>query len=206
MNHNFIDDLGIKGHLEIVKSYSDGVEETVFDDHNIIVSGMGLGLSQMFSLSGPGSILEYQIDRFQVGISGSTAQETVSTSFLASPLSSLEEYGTQARLVTVSGYQATDPNTSIGPKWFGYIPSHKVSRIGSNSVRYTLSLDADAANDLQRNGQEVSLNEVGLFMKNPMGDKFGNGTDTSVLVAYRYFSPIAKTSDFALIFRWTLNF
>lgn len=206
MSYNFIEDLGITGHLQIAKAHNDGSEEIVFDDHNIIVSGMGLGLAHLFSLSGPGTILEYQIDRFQVGVSGSQAREVASTSFLLSPLSSLDEYGTQARMLVVSGYQATDINTSIGPKWFGYIPSHKVSRVGPNSVRYTLSLDADAANDITRNGQTLSLNEVGLFMKNPLGDKFGNGTDTSVLVAYRSFSPIAKTSDFALIFRWTLNF
>ena len=206
MSYNFIEDLGITGHLQIAKAHKDGSEEIVFDDHNIIVSGMGLGLAQLFSLSGPGTILEYQIDRFQVGVSGSQDREVASTSFLLSPLSSLDEYGTQARMLVVSGYQATDINTSIGPKWFGYIPSHKVSRVGPNSVRYTLSLDADAANDITRNEQALSLNEVGLFMKNPLGDKFGNGADTSVLVAYRSFSLIAKTSDFALIFRWTLNF
>jgi len=206
MSYNFIEDLGITGHLQIAKAHKDGSEEIVFDDHNIIVSGMGLGFAHLFSLSGPGSILEYQIDRFQVGVSGSAAREVVSTASLLEPLSSLSEYGDQARVLIVSGYQMTNLTTVIGPKWFGYIPSHKVSRVGANSVRYTLTLDADAANDISRNGVDTPLNEVGLFMKNPLGDRFGVGADTSVLVAYRTFSPIAKTSDFALIFRWTLNF
>ena len=206
MNYNFIEDLGITGHLQIVKSYKDGTDEVVFDDHNIIVSGMGLGLAHMFSLSGPGSILEYQIDRFQVGVSGTIDREVVSTSFLAEPLSSLAEYGEQARILVVSGYHLTNLEAASPPEWFGYIPTHKVSRVGPNSVRYTLTLDADAANDIVRGGNIVSLNEVGLYMKNPLGDRFGVGADTSVLVAYRTFSPIAKTSDFALIFRWTLSF
>lgn len=206
MNYNFIEDLGITGHLQISKVANDGSEEIVFDDHNIIVSGMGLGLSHFFSLSGPGSVVEYQIDRFQVGVSGGSELEIPSTSTLSGTLSSLNEYGTQARLLVVSGYQATDLNNYIGPKWFGFIPPHKVSRVGENSVRYTITLDSAAANNLTRGGSEAPLNEIGLFMKNPLGDKFGLGEDTSVLVAYRSFSPIAKTSDFALIFRWTLNF
>lgn len=206
MNYNFVEELGIRGHLQIVKSHADGHEEIVFDDHNIIVSGMGLGLAQMFSLSGPGTITEYQIDRFQVGVSGTLDREVVGTNELAEPLSSLAEYGEQARILVVSGNHALTIDTYKQNEFFGYIPQHKVSRVGPNSVRYTLTLDQDAANEIQRDGSTASLNEVGLFMKNPLGDRFGLGADTSVLVAYRTFSPIAKTSDFALIFRWTLSF
>ena len=42
---NFTDELGINGHLTIIKRYSDGQEEVVLDDSNVIVSGMGVGLS-----------------------------------------------------------------------------------------------------------------------------------------------------------------
>jgi hypothetical protein len=203
---NFIEDLKITGHLQIAKSYPDGLEEIVFDDHNIIVSGMGLGLAQLFSLSGPGTILAYQIDRFQVGVSGSAQLETPSTNSLAGPLSSVDEYGLQARIAIVSGHHATTINTYKPDQWFGFIPGHKVSRVGPASVRYTITLDQDAANETNRDSGIVPLNEIGLFMKNPLGDRFGLGDVTSVLVAYRHFSPIAKTSDFSLVFRWTLNF
>lgn len=206
MKYNFVEELGINGHLQIAKSFEDGREEIVFDDHNIIVSGMGLGLAQMFSLSGPSTIIDYQIDRFQVGVSGAVEREVVSTNELAEPLSSISEYGDQARILIISGNHAISPTIYKQNEFFGYIPQHKVSRVGPNSVRYTLTLDQDAANEIQRDGSTVSLNEVGLFMKNPLGDRFGLGADTSVLVAYRTFSPIAKTSDFALIFRWTLSF
>lgn len=206
MKYNFLEDLDIKGHLEITKCYRNGDKEVVFDDHNIIVSGMGLGLAQMFSLSGPPTIVDYQIDRFQVGVSGSPAREVTTTNQLAGPLSSINEYGTQARILIVSGNHAKTLSTYAENQVFGYIPQHKVSRIGPNSVRYTLTLDEESGNEVSRNGETLALNEVGLFMKNPLGDRFSLGEDTSVLVAYRYFSPIAKTTDFSLVFRWTLSF
>ena len=67
---NFTEDLGITGHLKIIKKMSTGEEEVLLDDPNIIVSGMGVGLSYLFTASGSDSILDYQIERFQVGISG----------------------------------------------------------------------------------------------------------------------------------------
>lgn len=202
---NFTEDLGIRGHLTISKVFDDGSSEVVFDDHNVIVSGMGLGLAHMFSLSGSTSILDYQIDRFQVGVSGTPALETYTTNALAGPLESASEYGDSAAMMVVSSYHAVTYETYTGPEWFGYIPSHKVTRIGTNSVRYTLTLDKEAANDLTRDSNSVALNEIGLFMKNPMGNKFALGDDASVLVAYRNFSDITKTSEFALVFRWTIS-
>jgi hypothetical protein len=206
MSYNFIEDLKITGHLQIAKCFPDGLEEIVFDDHNIIVSGMGLGLAQMFSLAGPPSVRAYQIERFQVGVSGSANLETPSTNSLAGPLSSVAEYGLQAKVLAITGHHATTINTYKTDQWFGFIETHKVSRVGPNSVRFTITLDQDAANETSRDSVTVPLNEIGLFMKNPLGDRFGLGSTTSVLVAYRYFSPIAKTSDFSLVFRWTLNF
>ena len=67
---NFMEEVGITGHLTIVKKYKDGEEEVVFDDHNIIVSGLGVGLSYLFTGSGSNTIVDYQIERFQLGVSG----------------------------------------------------------------------------------------------------------------------------------------
>jgi len=203
---NFIEDLEVDGHLQIVKVDSSGSEEIIFDDHNIIVSGMGVGLAHLFSLSGSVNILEYQIDRFQLGIGKANQQEEVSVNQLALPLSSIQEYGENALLYVVSGNHALSVTNIQQGKWFGYIPQHKVSRVGDSSVRYTITLDRDAANNLEASrGSEVYLNEIGLFMKNPMGDVYGDNTDTSILVAYRQFQDILKTEEFALIFRWTIN-
>ena len=78
-----------------------------------------------------------------------------------------------------------------------------MTRINETSVRYTLVVDEEMANNLKGAGSEdVYLNEVGLFIKNPLGAVPLN----PILVAYRAFSNIYKTNDFSLIFRWTINF
>jgi len=44
--------LDVSGHLQIIKIYKDGTEEKVFDDHNVITSGMGVGLAMLFAGQG----------------------------------------------------------------------------------------------------------------------------------------------------------
>ena len=205
---NFTDEIGINGHLTIIKKYKDGEEEVVFDDHNIIVSGMGTGLSYMFNGSGSNSVLDYQIDRFQVGCSGPPAGGTVSSiNALSGSLTSINEYGAGSNLFIEEASQIKDAGHIITQnQFFALIPPAKITRVGDSSVRYTLVLDEEACNDITRSaapGLAGALNEIGLFMKNPTGF---TGVNRSILVAYRTFSNIVKTSDFSLIFRWTLNF
>ena len=83
-----------------------------------------------------------------------------------------------------------------GSNWiFAVISDNSIKRVDLNSVTYILYIDRHTANG-------ITVNEVGLFMKNPLG----YGTNRSNLVAYRPFVNIAKTDDFALVFKWTLNF
>lgn len=200
---NFHEKLNPTGHLTIHKFYDDGRLEEVFDDHNIIVSGMGVGLALFFSLSGSNKITNYQIDRFQVGLSGSEGLEVSSTYSLASPLSSITEYtGNSGDLYAVSSYQIRNGTVATGPYYFAKIPFAKVTRIDDASVRYTLVIDKDSCNSLTRNGVDAPLNEVGLFMKSPLGTNI----DAPILVAYRHHSNIVKTSDFGLVYRWTISF
>ena len=70
-----------------------------------------------------------------------------------------------------------------------------IHKVTNTSVRYTLVLDRETL--INKN-----INEVGLFMRNPRGIL----TPHPILVAYRPFTDIVKTSDFSLIFRWTLQF
>ena len=192
---NFTEEIGITGHLIISKrDKATGDEEVVFDDHNIIVSGMGVGLSYLFTGSGSNSIVDYQIDRFQLGTSGAETLETSSTFELSSGLT-LDDYGSEANSYIKEGEQLV--NGSITTSAFSLIPASKVTRIDDTSVRYTLVVDEEMAN------VSDELNEVGLFMKNPTGQVSG---ERSILVAYRSFSDILKTTDFSLIFRWTINF
>ena len=197
---NFAEDMGINGHLTIIRQWNDGQEEVLLDDSNIIVSGMGVGLSYLFTGSGADSVLDYQIDRFQVGVSGPPAGGVVSSIYELSGAIG-DEYGDGSNLFISTDDQITG-NTITLNRTFARIPANKITRIGDSSVRYTLVLDEEACNDLLRDGEEASLNEVGMFMKNPTGAS----SDTPILVCYRTFSDIRKTNDFSLIFRWTLNF
>jgi hypothetical protein len=204
MNLSFIEELDVKGHLTISKLYKNGSEEVVFDDHNIIVSGMGVALSHLFALSGSDSILDYQIDRFQVGVSGGTALELYSRNQLSGALSSISEYGLDSNVITTSGYQILN-NSVVGfATWFGLIPQQNISRIDDTTVRYTIVLDENACNaaNVVRNSNQKSINEIGLFVKNIKN----NDPEAPILVAYRHFDEIKKTSDFSIIFRWSINF
>jgi hypothetical protein len=198
---NFTEELGINGHLTISKRYTDGQEEVVFDDHNIIVSGMGVGLTYMFTGSGSNSVLDYQIDRFQVGVSGPPTGGATSAIYeLSGSLTSVDEWGAGSNLFIDVKDQLT--NTTLTETYAALIPASKRTKIGEASVRYTLVVDEEACNGLERDSLDANINEVGLLMKNPTG----NADDRPILVAYRTFSNIYKTSDFSLIFRWTINF
>lgn len=200
---NLLEELDIQGHLTISKVYGDGTEEIVFDDHNIIVSGMGVALAHMFALSGSNSILDYQIDRFQLGISGASVLETSSRYELSSPLSSLFEYaGVAGNVYATSGFAIKNNTILTSPTWYGIIPSHNVTRIDDTTVRYTIYIDQESCNNLSRGLVNVSLNEIGLFVKNVKS----SDPVAPILVAYRSFSSIRKTSDFSLVFRWSINF
>ena len=132
---------------------------------------------------------------FQLGVSGASELEVSSTCELSCPLS-FADYGAEANSYIEQGTQITNGADTTGVA-FVLIPPSKVTRINDRSVRYTLVIDDEMANDTTN-----PLNEVGLFMKNPTGSV---GQTKSILVAYRTFSDIAKTSDFSLVFRWTLN-
>ena len=192
--------LGIKGHLTVHKVV-EGQEELVYDEDNVIVSGFGWALAHLYGRVGSDTITDYQIDRVKLGVSGGTALQVSSTTDLSGALSSLEEYvGTgDSNLNVVSGYRwANDVATTTG-EWYAKIPFSKVTKIDDRTVRYTIFIDEDSCNNLR---DDANLNEIGSFIKNPRA----NATETSVLAAYRYFSNIRKTSDFGLVFRWTISF
>lgn len=199
---NLMENLDIKGHLVISKVYKSGKEEVVFDDHNIIVSGMGVSLAHLFALSGSDSILDYQIDRFQVGVSGGAVLEVSSTNQLSGPISSLAEYGIDGDILATSAYQVINNSIVSVVKYYGIIPQQNITRIDANTVRYTIVLDENSCNNISRGGASMPLNEVGLFVKNIKN----NVIDAPILVAYRHFDNIQKTSDFSLVFRWSINF
>ena len=204
------DFLDPSGHLEIYKVYEDGTEENVFSDPNTITSGMGVGLGLLYAGSGADDITNFQIRYFQLGTSGDSRISTygVSETLLASALgqkNNAADYQTNAASnLPLSNHELMDwhgaaRNTSEGAGniewWFGEISDNSIKRVDLNSVTYILWVDRNSCND-------IILNEVGLFMKNPLGETIKR----SQLVAYRPFANIYKTGDFSLVFKWTLNF
>lgn len=190
---NFLDYSDIKGHLQIAKVYKDQSEEIIFDDHNIIVSGMGVGLALMFAGSATNSILDYQITHFQVGVSGGANLEVSTTYQLSSPLTA-SQYGANSVLAIATLDQIVNGSVQTN-KTFLAIPFNNITRVTDSSVRFSLLLDENTANN-------ISVNEVGLFMRNPLN----RSTPACILVAYRSHTTIPKTSDYSIIYRWTIQF
>lgn len=203
MNKTFTDGLGTKGHLTIHK-IANGEEELLFDDKNVIVSGFGWALAHLYGKAGSTTVTDYQIDRFQLGVSGSLANQESSTYELSGPLSSTEEYTTNgdSNLYAVSADAFANGVINGTQSVFAKIPFSKVTKIDERSVRYTIFIDEDSCNNISRNSNLMNLNEIALWVKNPLG----RPNDASVMAAYRYFSNIRKTSDFGLVFRWTITF
>jgi len=197
------DQLGMNGHLTIHK-VQDGQEELVYDEDNVIVSGFGWALAHLYGKVGSDTITDYQIDRFKLGVSGGLGLQVNSTVDLSGSLSSASEYNSigDSNLATVSGYRWENDTSIHEGNWYSKIPFSKVTKIDNRTVRYTIFVDEDSCNNLSRDGNEAPLNEIGLFVKNPKA----SSPETSVLAAYRYFSTIRKTSDFGLVFRWTISF
>jgi len=209
-NKDFID---VSGHLEIWKVYNNGSEEKVFDDKNTITSGMGVGLGLLYAGSGAADITNFQIRYFQLGIKGDTIISTygVSETLLVSALGQVNgaaDYKSgglsylpleKHNLMDWDGDVRSTTGGSYANDWFfGVLPDSSVKRVDLNSVTYIIWIDDKSCNDLA----PATLNEIGLFMQNPLG----TDPKRSQLVAYRPFSDIAKTDDFALVFKWTLNF
>ncbi len=207
MHKSFVEQIGMKGHLTIHK-IANGEEELIYDEDNVITSGFGWSLAHLYGLAGSQTITDFQIDRFQLGVSGNAGAQVSSTFELSGPLSSAAEYtgtGTDSNLHPVSSnlFLTTLPaGETIEEQVFSKLPFNKVTKIDDRSVRFTIFIDEDSCNGIQRNGEDRSLNEIGLFIKNARGKP----EDECSLAAYRYFSNITKTSDFGLVFRWTISF
>ena len=204
-----VETLDPKGHLEIWKIYPNGEEALVFDEDNTITSGMGVGLGLLYAGSGATDITNFQIRYFQLGVQGDTVLTTygVDQVSLVSALGQVnggtDYLGTESgigltvqELMDWDGTAKSTVGGSFGDNWFfGLLTDNSIKRVDRNSVTYIIYLDRDTCNS-------QILNEIGLFMQNPIGlDPY-----RSNLVAYRPFTNISKTSDFALVFKWTLNF
>jgi hypothetical protein len=106
---------------------------------------MGVGLSYLFTGSGSDSVLDYQIDRFQVGASGPPEGGVTSAINELSGQISESDYGAGSNLFIKVNDQIVG-DSLISNRAFALIPNNKITRIGDSSVRYTLVLDEEACN------------------------------------------------------------
>lgn len=185
------------GHLQIYKTYSDGrPEECVYDHKNVIVSGMSVGLALLFAGQGSEIITDYQIRYFQLGTSGADSIATTDRYELSSCFGSPTDYSFGGSKV-IAGYHTQIKNgTFVASQPFATIPEYAIQKASRTSVRFNILIDNSSSN------YAVPINEIGLFMANPLG----LSTEASILVAYRAFTPILKTDDFGLRFIWTISF
>jgi len=185
-----------RGFLEVIKIYEDGTEEIHFTENNVITSGMGVGLSHLYAGSGADVISDFQILNFQVGTGGDTDDYGTSSFQLNTPLIS-SEYLTTGSEVLLEAYPPIQNGVVKGStEALVRQPFSNIQRVTKTSVRFNLVLDRYTANNT------TDLDEVGLFMRNPRG----LNTPSPILVAYRPFTGIKKTSTFSLLFKWTLHF
>jgi len=187
-----------KGYLEIIKIYEDGSEEVHFSENNVVTSGMGVGLTHLFSGSGGGTISDYQIINFQVGTGGDINNYSSSSFKLTTPLILAEVVSTGSEALTEDLYPIQNGIIKGTTENFVRIPFSNLQKVTPTTVRFNLILDRYTAN-----GLSTELDEIGLFMRNPAGI---TTSPCPILVAYRPFTGLKKTSTFALLFKWTINF
>lgn len=187
------------GHLQVIKVYEDGSEEVHFDEQNVIVSGMGVGLAHLFAGSGASNIRDFQVLNFQVGTGGSTTAGTYGywTFKLTTPISEANYESAGSEILVENLEPIENGVKTSSTKAFVRIPYSNIQRVRPTTVRFNLILDRNTAN-----GLSTEIDEVGLFMRNPRG----LNTPSPILVAYRPFTGLTKTSTFSLLFKWTITF
>jgi len=187
---SLLESLNPKGHLEIIKRHSNGLEETILADHNIITVGMGITLASLFSNTTSSATADsFNISYFQVGNGSSVMASSVTK--LGDPINEAE-YGNSDLTISAIGIGGTGATLT---KDAAYINPAYISKTSNTKVTYSLVLEEEACNS-------IAIDEIGLFSKNPLLDS----TPFAYLCCYRSFAAITKTDAFALIFKWTLEF
>jgi hypothetical protein len=198
----------LRGKLEIYKDYGDFVEK-VGEYHNIVTRGMGITLAAAMTSGSRNTKNPFSIRYAQLGTGVVDYLRYTSTSesrynfFKLNSALSKDSYGknlrtpleTRTQLAVTNEFSTTGDllyTTEQGS--FLKIPDSRVTIKKDAGILVTLVIDKNMANG-------VTLKEVGLFSDNVAID----GTQESVLVAYKQFSPITKQNDFSIIFSWTIQ-
>jgi len=189
------------GHLEVWKHFPDGSKELHYKDDNVICSGMGATLAEMFDANPDIDVENFQIPYFRCGSGGAPAYQVSTTSDMQTGFDRTQ-YGTGNLDMSVHNLIADGAKTVDLP--FGVIPYGYIKRVTPTKCMWQIVLDEQTLNVGDATGlyPEGYINEIGLYSKNP----YVEATDASMLCAYRYFKKIYKTDAFILVFRWTIEF
>ena len=212
-----------RGHVTICKIYKDGTQEVVLDQHNLITAGLGYALVDINQGAGSQFASDFAPYYFQLGTSTIDYDDSVATSSYFYQLSTpfdWNDYGDDTELDIVKRYRgfiASSLNvTAASPtysellltssllsstifsgsdEYFAVVPPYLVSKVVLDAFEIELILDENSANG-------KAITEIGLFAKNPKG----LSQDSPLLMAYRSFDALNKTSDFSLVIRWSIGF
>lgn len=192
-----------QGHLEVWKHYPDGTKELHYKDDNVICSGMGATLAEMFDADPDVDVTNFQAIYFKCGSGGSTGLQVSTTGDLGTPLVRAD-YGNGNLDMSIHNLLSNGVKTTGTGKenTFGVIPYGYIKRVTPTKCMWQIVLDEQTANVGDMTADGSYLNEIGLFSKNP----YLESTDASMLCAYRFFKKIYKTDAFILVFRWTIEF
>lgn len=210
----------IKGHITICKVYSDGTQETVVNQANLITAGLGSSLVDIQMGGGSPHVDGYAPYYFQVGtntIDYSTkfSPNTSANFYTLSAPFGWQDYGDDTEFTLYKRYRGFYASSEGGAykeifgtsaplsstifsgsdEYFAPVTEGRVTKVFLDSFESEIVLDEDAAN-----GKTIS--ELGLFAKNPKGFK----EDAPILMAYRSFAGVPKTKEFSLVIHWTIGF
>jgi hypothetical protein len=213
----------VKGHVTICKIYKDGTQEIVLDEDNLITAGLGYTLADIAMQAGSNFSTDYMPAYIQLGtdtIDYNTSLATSSYFYQVSAPFGFSDYGENTDLEIVERYRGalvscTDINVSPPScsamlftdtflsstlysgvdEYFAVVPPDSVTRFVLDSFEVAFTLNEDSGNG-------KAITELGLFSKNPKG----LGQDSPLLIAYRKFTAINKTSDFSLVINWSIGF
>jgi len=209
----------ISGHITICKIYNDGAKETVLDKANLITAGLGSSLSDLFQGKGSRYVEDYTPGYFQVGTGtiGYTGVEASAFFYQLSSPFSWEAYGEDTEVEVEKRYRCFNASTADGgisysellltsavyssvissgvDGYFGVLSPNRKTKFFMDSFESEIVLD-------EKTGNGESISELGLFINNPRG----LAEDSPLLVAYKEFTAIPKTSSFTIVIYWTIGF
>jgi len=211
----------IKGHVTICKVHADGTQEVVLDKANMITKGLGSSSIDILKGKGSSYVEDFTPTYFQVGTSTIDVNKFASDTsayfyHLSSPLH-WSGYGEDSDLYIDKKYRGFYASSEDGgstytelfgtsailsstifsgsDEYFVRVKEREITKYLLNTIESEIVLDENSANGLD-------LTEVGLFCKNPRGFR----EDSPLLIAYRNFAPVTKSSEYSLVIHWTIGF